>query len=103
MSDLTRLPGPVADVWDWQLHGACRGMDSARFFHPDAERGHARAERVRRAKEICESCPVLQQCREHALAVIEPYGIWGGLDESERRALRRGRRSLRQQGGVSPV
>ncbi|EMD28324.1 Sporulation regulatory protein WhiD [Amycolatopsis azurea DSM 43854] len=23
-------------------------------------------------------------CRNHALAVHEPYGIWGGLSESER-------------------
>ena len=23
-------------------------------------------------------------CRQHALKVHEPYGIWGGLSESER-------------------
>jgi WhiB family redox-sensing transcriptional regulator len=33
---------------------------------------------------VCASCPVIQQCREHALAVQEPYGIWGGLSEDER-------------------
>ena len=37
------------------------------------------------------SCPVLQQCRSHALAVREPYGVWGGLTERERRALLRKR------------
>src|SRR3954452_750892 len=26
MADVRRLPGPNADLWDWQLHGACRGM-----------------------------------------------------------------------------
>jgi WhiB family redox-sensing transcriptional regulator len=26
-------------------------------------------------------------CRRHALAVHEPYGIWGGLSESERENL----------------
>ncbi|MCW2678043.1 MAG: transcription factor WhiB, partial [Modestobacter sp.] len=25
MADIRRLPTPVAEVWDWQLHGACRG------------------------------------------------------------------------------
>ncbi|KHF45177.1 WhiB family transcriptional regulator [Saccharomonospora viridis] len=26
-------------------------------------------------------------CREHALTVHEPYGIWGGLSESERETI----------------
>lgn len=87
MADTRRLPGPNADVWDWQLEGACRGMDSGSFFHPDGERGPARARREARAKAICHTCPVLEMCREHALTVHEPYGIWGGLSESERAAM----------------
>lgn len=82
-----RLPQPRAEVWDWQLEGACRGMDSAFFFHPTGERGPARARREAQAKAICQGCPVLDMCRHHALAVHEPYGIWGGLSESEREAL----------------
>ena len=39
MANLTRLPGPNADLWDWQLEAACRGIDSDVFFHPDRERG----------------------------------------------------------------
>jgi WhiB family redox-sensing transcriptional regulator len=84
MADTHRLPAPVTDVWDWQLHGACRGMDSALFFHPENEHGPTRAGREAHAKQICRSCPVLQQCRAHSLAVHEPYGVWGGLSESER-------------------
>lgn len=86
MVDTKRLPGPVADTWDWQRLGACRGKDSAMFFHPASERGRARTERAERAKRICRRCPVIVQCRHHALTVQEPYGIWGGLDEGERRA-----------------
>ncbi|MEO6882038.1 MAG: WhiB family transcriptional regulator [Mycobacteriaceae bacterium] len=84
MADVRRLPGPNADIWDWQMKGLCRGVDSSYFFHPDGERGAARAKREERAKAMCERCPVLQQCRTHALAVHEPYGIWGGMSESER-------------------
>jgi len=36
------------------------------------------------AKAVCAQCPVLAACRAHALAVQEPYGIWGGLSEEER-------------------
>jgi WhiB family redox-sensing transcriptional regulator len=67
-------------------------MDSGSFFHPDGERGPARARREARAKAICHTCPVLEMCREHALAVHEPYGIWGGLSESEREAIIRARK-----------
>ncbi|GAA3023749.1 WhiB family transcriptional regulator [Gordonia defluvii] len=81
---LPQLPGPNADIWDWQRLGTCRGAASSVFFHPDGERGNARLRREQRAKELCLGCPVLTQCREHALRVGEPYGIWGGLGEAER-------------------
>lgn len=84
MADVRRLPGPNADVWDWQIKGLCRGVDSSFFFHPDGERGPARAQREARAKAMCARCPVLEACRTHALVVREPYGIWGGLSESDR-------------------
>ncbi len=84
MADVSRLPGPNADLWDWQLVGACRGVDSALFFHPDGERGPARAAREQAAKAVCASCPVMAQCASHALAVREPYGVWGGMSEDDR-------------------
>ena len=68
------------------------------FFHPEDERGHARMDRANKAKQICHKCPVIVQCRHHALTVKEPYGIWGGLDEGERRrAFNNRRRQLRKQ------
>lgn len=76
------------------MRGACRGMDSSFFFHPERERGPAKAQRERRAKEVCRRCPVIELCRRHALAVQEPYGVWGGLSEAERdEIVRRQRRT----------
>lgn len=93
MADYSRLPGPVEDHWTWQARGACRGLQTAMFFHPDYERGPARERRESQAKAVCSTCPVLQQCRQHALQVHEPYGIWGGLSADERRtAIRADRR-----------
>lgn len=87
MADLSRLPGPNADFWDWQLDSACRGLDSEIFYHPDGERGSARERRVSTAKAICAACPVIAQCREHALKTKEPYGVWGGLGEEDREVI----------------
>ena len=84
MADFSRLPGPNADLWDWQLRGLCRGKDSSLFFHPEGERGAARSSRELAAKEICMNCPVQIPCAEHALRVREPYGVWGGMTEEER-------------------
>ncbi|MCZ9309329.1 WhiB family transcriptional regulator [Corynebacterium uberis] len=89
------LPGPNADLWDWQLHGACRGANSEVFYHPDGERGRARTQREETAKAICATCPVIDACREHALRAAEPYGIWGGMSESERLTELRRRARIR--------
>ena len=85
MADVRRLPAPVTDIWDWQLQGSCRDVSSDLFFHPERERGPARVVREARAKTVCRGCPVLAKCRDHALAVHEPYGVWGGLTEEERK------------------
>ncbi len=87
MADVSRLPGPNADIWDWQLQAACRGEDPAKFFHPEGERGPAREARIMHAKMICATCPVLKQCAEHALSVREPYGVWGGMSEDDRELI----------------
>jgi WhiB family redox-sensing transcriptional regulator len=39
---------------------------------------------------MCRRCPVIDECRSHALEVGEPYGVWGGLSESERDLLLKG-------------
>ncbi len=94
MADISRLPGPNSDFWDWQLEGACRGEDPSIFFHPEGERGPAREAREAAAKAVCAQCPVLARCAEHALAAREPYGVWGGLSEDDREAIYARRRRL---------
>ncbi|MFI8103984.1 WhiB family transcriptional regulator [Streptomyces sp. NPDC086023] len=87
MTNVSRLPGPAEYLWQWQTEAACRGLEPERFFHPEGERGDDRAARDRAAKRVCERCPVRAQCLRHALRVQEPYGVWGGLTEEERRSL----------------
>ena len=93
MPELSRLPLPVAESWDWQLDAACRGLNSEWFFHRPHERGAERQARETRAKAVCASCPVRERCQEHALTIEEHYGIWGGLTENDRRKIFAARRA----------
>jgi len=87
VADISRLPAPIAEIWDWQFQGACRSADPTVFFHPEGERGPSRESRDRHAKTVCAACPVRNECAEHALRVREPYGVWGGLTEDEREEI----------------
>ena len=84
MNIVYRLPGPVADLWEWQFDGSCRRENPDVFFHPTGERGPSRRNRDNAAKAVCLTCPVLKNCREHALRVHEPYGVWGAMTQDER-------------------
>lgn len=75
---------PMESKWDWQYDGLCRTVNPELFYHPENERGPARQRREDRAKQICFQCPVLQQCRDHALSTREPFGVWGGMSETQR-------------------
>ena len=72
----------------WQRDAACRGPIQKVFFPPSSpESRTAREARESRAKAICRTCIVREDCLAYALEIAEPHGIWGGLSEIERRAL----------------
>lgn len=72
----------------WQTKAACRGPQAVVFFPPPQfERKADRLERERRAKRICSQCDVCDECLRYSLEIQEPHGIWGGLNESERKTL----------------
>lgn len=72
----------------WQERAACRGPQSAAFFPPSyLERKDERDAREQRAKSICQTCPVRRACLDYAIRIREPHGIWGGLNEMERKQL----------------
>lgn len=83
----------------WELDARCRGEDAGLFFGPNRfEPKRERIAREQRAKEICWQCPALGPCREYALANAEPYGVWGGLGETERRAILDGDQAVARAG-----
>lgn len=75
----------MSDSW---LHkAACRDEDSELFF-PVGTSGPALLQ-VEQAKAVCRRCPVSDECLQWALASGENSGVWGGLSEEERRAVKR--------------
>jgi WhiB family redox-sensing transcriptional regulator len=92
---LRPVPAGSYDQASWRESAACRHVDTELFF-PIGKAGTALAE-IQRAKMVCAGCPVRQDCLTFALATRQEYGIWGGYDEDERRALHRQRRADRRQ------
>lgn len=74
----------------WQADAACADEDPELFFAGDEDS-------IARAKRVCAVCPVRNECLETALAVNEMHGVWGGMDEHERRRLIRRRRRERRE------
>jgi WhiB family redox-sensing transcriptional regulator len=70
------LPSP-----HWRDRAACIGADPDLFFPQ-------RGESAEPAREICARCSVREACLDYALRNAITHGIWGGVSERERRALR---------------
>lgn len=72
----------------WQTKASCRGPHAEVFFPPaQFERKDEKEEREVRAKAICAVCPVRRPCLDYSIQIREPHGIWGGLNEVERKSL----------------
>jgi WhiB family redox-sensing transcriptional regulator len=78
-------------MW-WLPEARCIGSDPDLFF-PVGVSEDALAQ-VAEAKQICAGCVVRSDCLEWSLATFQDAGVWGGLDEEERRVIRRARRAL---------
>ncbi|MGW1469133.1 WhiB family transcriptional regulator [Streptomyces sp. NPDC002308] len=82
---------------NWRTRAACREEDPDLFF-PIGSTGPALVQ-TEDAKAVCGTCPVREQCLRWALDNNQDAGVWGGLAEDERRALkRRDRRKAGQRG-----
>lgn len=69
---------------DWMASALCAQTDPEMFFPEPGRHSTSKA-----AKAICDRCPVKAECRQYAADTREPYGIWGGTSERQRRNGRR--------------
>jgi WhiB family redox-sensing transcriptional regulator len=73
---------------EWMQDAACKGKPQEPFF-PD------RGESTAKAKAMCATCPVSDECLAYAMDKGMKVGIWGGKSERQRRELRIKWRPLR--------
>jgi WhiB family redox-sensing transcriptional regulator len=89
---MAQYASPVDDlIWNlaedleaaaWMSGALCAQTDPEVFF---PEKGGS----TREAKKVCRACDVRAECLEYAFTHGEHFGIWGGLSEQGRRALKR--------------
>lgn len=72
---------------DWRHRAICRDEDPELFF-PVGTSGPALLQ-IAEAKTVCRRCPVVTECLTWALESGQDAGVWGGMSEDERRALKR--------------
>lgn len=91
---MTHYQGSVPDgerVDDWRDRGLCsKPGENAEDWFPVGSSAEAIAA-ANHAKAVCWRCPVMDACGQWAIESRESAGIWGGLDERERRKILRRR------------
>ena len=70
---------------EWMVDGKCADVPPSVFFPSDGVG-------VEIARQICQTCPVKEQCLEYAIHHHIDHGVWGGASERERRRIARRRR-----------
>ncbi|MER6916731.1 WhiB family transcriptional regulator [Streptomyces sp. NPDC000594] len=77
---------------DWRHNAVCREEDPELFF-PIGTTGPAILQ-IEEARAVCNRCPSRDACLQWALESGQTDGVWGGMSEDERRAMKR--RAARQ-------
>ena len=74
-------------MMSWRNRAACLDEEPELFF-PIGNTGPALLQ-IEEAKAVCRRCEVVVTCLEWAMESGQDAGVWGGLSEDERRALKR--------------
>ncbi|MEU8158001.1 WhiB family transcriptional regulator [Micromonospora sp. NPDC048986] len=78
-----------APVDDWRERAACGGgKEDPELFFAVGSSGPALIQNEQ-AKAVCRRCDVIDECLQWALEGGVDDGVWGGMDEEERRAVKR--------------
>lgn len=77
---LPRLKNWEIANWDFIDHGICA-------THPKLDFFSGAAATKEECKALCRQCPVVDACQKFSIVTEQEFGIWGGLDEKERKPM----------------
>jgi WhiB family redox-sensing transcriptional regulator len=80
---------------DWRNRAACRNDPDPNLWFPVGVSGPAVLQAAE-AKTVCRRCPTMSVCLAYALDNNIEFGIYGGMTEQERAALKRRQTRTRQ-------
>ena len=86
-AEIDKFLNDMADVFldkhePWRAQAACRGDDRPVWLWFTARGDNPTQDKARR---ICRSCPVTQECLEYAVSRGERVGMWGGKSANSHR------------------
>lgn len=77
----------------WWREGLCNdgyGTLNGLFFPDESISPEMLKAAQKAARQICNRCPVKQDCLDWAISTDEKGGIWGGKNEDQRRNIKEG-------------
>jgi WhiB family redox-sensing transcriptional regulator len=83
MNELARTLSAVVNAIDWMAEANCRNMDVNIFF-PEVAATYDPF-----IREVCNSCPVMENCLWYATETHAETGMFGGMSPTERQRWRR--------------
>ena len=85
----------------WRDRAACLDENPELFF-PIGNADPA-FHQLEQARVVCGRCEVVQTCLSWAIDSRQDAGVWGGLSEDERHALKRRNARAHRAGRVTPL
>lgn len=77
----------LTNLVNWKEYASCKGFNTSWFYPEQNDRTN-----LYKVRMICESCPVKQNCLDHAIETQETQGIWGGMGHRSRLVYAKKRR-----------
>jgi len=74
-------------MWTWRDNAACLDENPELFFPIGS--AYSALLQTDEAKAVCRRCEVVDTCLKWAIESGQEDGVWGGLAEDERHALKR--------------
>jgi WhiB family redox-sensing transcriptional regulator len=90
-----------AILMTWRSRAACL-KENPELFFPTGNSDPA-FHQIDKAKAVCRRCPVVDTCLRWAMASAQDAGVWGGLSDYERRALKRRNARTGRRGPATPL